>query len=159
MSKTNGLEMSQQRRAFLSRALSAAGAAVCGGVLTSLMAACESDVLKSSDIAERLDIAEEPALATVGGAAKRVFGAHNGGRPVIIVRMTEDEFLVLSSVCTHVGCEVNLPGERHAEILCECHGSVFKADTGAVVQGPAGAPLRRFESDFEGDSGTLTITF
>jgi Rieske Fe-S protein len=128
-------------------------------MLTSLMAACESDVLKSSDVAERLDIADEPALATVGGAAKRVFGTQNGGRPVIIVRMGEDEFLVLSSVCTHLGCEVNLPGQRHEEILCECHGSVFRKDSGAVLEGPADAPLRRFASEFDDDSGTLTITF
>lgn len=135
------------------------GAGVCGGVLTSILSGCESDVLKSSDIAEQFDISEEPALQTVGGAAKRTFGTQNGGRPVIIVRMTEDDFLVLSSVCTHQACEVNMPGERHTEILCECHGSVFKTDTGAVLEGPASAPLRRFDSDYDDDSGKLTIVF
>lgn len=152
-------ETSAERRAFLARALSAAGATVCGGALTSLLAACESDVLKSSDVAERFDVSDEPALGAAGGAAKRVFGSQNGGRPVIILRVSEDEFLVLSSVCTHQACEVNLPGQRHPEIVCECHGSVFDRETGAVLQGPAGAPLRRFASEFDGDSGVLTITF
>ncbi len=153
------LDLSSQRRAFLARSLSIMGVGLCGGTLTSIMVACESDVLKSSAIAERFDVSDEPALSSVGGAVKRVFGSRNGGRPVIVVRMADDEFLALSSVCTHQACEVNLPGQRHAEILCECHGSAFDRETGAVLQGPARAPLRRFDAEFEKDSGTLTITF
>ena len=100
-----------------------------------------------------------PALGSVGGAAKRVFGSHNGGRPVIIVRLSDDDFLAISSVCTHQGCEVNLPGQRHGEILCECHDSVFDRKSGAVLQGPATAPLRRFDAGYREGSGVLTITF
>lgn len=44
-----------------------------------------------------------------------------------------------SSTCTHLGCTVNKVSG--GKIFCPCHGSVFDASTGAVVQGPATSPL------------------
>ena len=44
-----------------------------------------------------------------------------------------------SSTCTHLGCTVNKVSD--GKIFCPCHGSVFDAATGAVVQGPASSPL------------------
>ena len=32
-----------------------------------------------------------------------------------------------------------------ATIMCQCHGSRFDVTTGAVIDGPATAPLRRYE--------------
>ncbi len=48
-----------------------------------------------------------------------------------------NSFRAVSAVCTHLGCTVNLAG---AGFHCPCHGSVFD-DAGAVVSGPAPAPL------------------
>ena len=149
----------EDRRSFLARAFSLLGLSAAWGTLFSFVAGCESDVLKSSNIAVRLDVSVEPALASVGGAVKKTFGIHNGGQPVLVIRAGEESFLVLSTVCTHLSCEVNLPGFRHSEILCECHGSVFNKSSGAVLEGPATAPLARFESSYHKDSGVLTITF
>jgi cytochrome b6-f complex iron-sulfur subunit len=50
-------------------------------------------------------------------------------------------FRAVSAVCTHLGCTVNLVGKG---FHCPCHGSVFTQD-GAVVSGPAPAPLTWFE--------------
>lgn len=49
-----------------------------------------------------------------------------------------DGFYVISSVCTHLGCNVKRggPGFR-----CPCHGSQFD-NNGQVVQGPAPKPLQ-----------------
>ena len=125
----------------------------------SALAACETDVLKSSNIAVRFDISRAPALATIGGATKQVFAGQNGESPVLILRMDSDEFLVLSSVCTHQGCEVNLPGDGDPNIWCSCHGSVFDRASGSVMQGPAPAPLQRFENSYDKSTGILTVTF
>jgi menaquinol-cytochrome c reductase iron-sulfur subunit len=46
-------------------------------------------------------------------------------------------FYVISSVCTHLGCNVKHGGPGFA---CPCHGSQFDG-SGQVVQGPAPKPL------------------
>ena len=144
-----------ERREFLTRALKLVGGCVCASAL----AACETDLLKSSNVAVRYDVSQTSALSVVGGATKQVFDGQNGNFPVLIIRMDDDEFLVLSSICTHEACEVNLPGDGDPNIWCACHGSVFNRTSGDVMQGPASAPLQRFESSFDKSTETLTITF
>ena len=147
------------RRGFLARVGSLLGMTAWGAFLSPALQGCESDVLKSSDVAVGLDVAAEPGLSVVGGSAKKTFGSHNGGRPVVIVRVDEGEFLALSSVCTHEGCEVNLPGVRGPEIACDCHGSLFDPESGDVRRGPAQAPLPRFSTSYDEKTNLLTITF
>lgn len=48
-----------------------------------------------------------------------------------------DGFYAISSVCTHLGCNVKHGGRGFA---CPCHGSQFD-ENGQVVQGPAPKPL------------------
>jgi Rieske Fe-S protein len=48
-----------------------------------------------------------------------------------------DGFYAISSVCTHLGCNVRRGGPGFE---CPCHGSKFDAN-GAVVHGPAPKPL------------------
>jgi len=48
-----------------------------------------------------------------------------------------DGFFSISSVCTHLGCNVKRVASGFE---CPCHGSRFDAN-GRVVQGPAPAPL------------------
>ena len=50
-------------------------------------------------------------------------------------------FYAISSVCTHLGCNVrHVAGDGFA---CPCHGSLFDAN-GLVVRGPAPRPLQWF---------------
>jgi nitrite reductase/ring-hydroxylating ferredoxin subunit len=49
-----------------------------------------------------------------------------------------DGLYVISSVCTHLGCNVKRGPSGFA---CPCHGSQFD-DNGQVVQGPAPRPLQ-----------------
>lgn len=58
---------------------------------------------------------------------------------IVLTRGTDGTVHGFSSVCTHQGCTVdNISG---GVISCPCHGSRFDAQTGAVVGGPAPAPL------------------
>lgn len=69
----------------------------------------------------------------VGGG--KVFMSHK----VVVTQPAKGVFKAFSAVCTHVGCICNQVA--NGTINCPCHGSEFKIATGAVVTGPAPAPL------------------
>ncbi len=74
----------------------------------------------------------------VGGAA--YFLDPSQQLPAFAVQPVPGTYRAFSAVCTHAGCTVQF--DRPTEqFVCPCHGSVFEAATGAVVQGPAAAPL------------------
>ena len=61
------------------------------------------------------------------------------GGGVVVTRDSGGNVHAFSSSCTHLGCTVSQVAS--GKIFCPCHGSEFDANTGAVVQGPATAPL------------------
>jgi cytochrome b6-f complex iron-sulfur subunit len=79
-----------------------------------------------------LNDANFAALRDVGGAMKVSLAGVTD--PVLVIRTAQDQVSVLSSVCTHAGCEVGLP--QNDQIVCPCHDSSFDLD-GSVIQGPA----------------------
>jgi Rieske Fe-S protein len=58
---------------------------------------------------------------------------------VVVTQPTRGQYKAFSAVCTHVGCIMSEVAD--GTIDCPCHGSEFKITTGAVVTGPAPAPL------------------
>lgn len=68
---------------------------------------------------------------------------------VVLVRRGES-VKCFSAVCTHQGCLVS--GVSDGAISCPCHGSVFDAGTGEVLEGPASAPLAEIAVVVSGDS-------
>jgi nitrite reductase/ring-hydroxylating ferredoxin subunit len=60
------------------------------------------------------------------------------GKPILVSRPSTDSAACFSAICTHMGCTVQAAG---AQFHCPCHGSVYDAKTGAVIQGPAPRPL------------------
>ena len=69
----------------------------------------------------------------VGGGV--VFAEHK----VVVTQPAKGVFRAFSAVCTHVGCICNKVA--NGTIDCPCHGAEFKITDGAVVTGPAPAPL------------------
>jgi Rieske Fe-S protein len=61
-----------------------------------------------------------------------------------VVQPAKDTFVAFSAVCTHMGCTVGFY-QPELQFRCPCHGSIFSAATGAVVQGPATLPLPGIE--------------
>ena len=84
-------------------------------------------------------------LDSAGFLASKDFAAG----PVIAVRdpANADSVIALSSVCTHKGCNVDW---KETEFACPCHGSKFTSE-GAVIEGPADAPLATYEAKIDGD--------
>lgn len=54
------------------------------------------------------------------------------------------EFLVLSAVCTHLGCNVRWRPEA-SRFACPCHAGFYDVN-GGVISGPPPRPLRRLET-------------
>lgn len=69
-----------------------------------------------------------------------------------ILLHTSTGFSALSTICPHLGCEVN---EVDQEYHCPCHGSRFSLQ-GERLQGPAGEPLRQLQV-IENDDGHLVL--
>ena len=70
----------------------------------------------------------------VGGAASFTDPAQQV--PALVVQVERGQFRAFSAVCPHAGCTVQFDGTNEV-FACPCHGSVFNATTGAVLQGPA----------------------
>jgi Rieske Fe-S protein len=114
------------RRSVLAAGIAGAGAltlAACGGGSSSSAPKPHAgqSVAKLDDI-------------PVGGA----ISAQLDGDPVIVSRPTSSTAACFSAICTHQGCTVRPQGGK---AFCPCHGSIFNALNGKVVQTPAPSPL------------------
>ncbi|MBT3185266.1 MAG: ubiquinol-cytochrome c reductase iron-sulfur subunit [Nitrospina sp.] len=61
---------------------------------------------------------------------------------------TGDEFIALSTKCTHLGCQVFWK-ERERLFFCPCHDGFFD-ERGNVVKGPPPAPLTTYKVEVVG---------
>ena len=110
------------------RAVLAVGVAGVAGVA---LAACSSGASSSPTTSAAATTAAVP----VGGAKL----AKGDGTTWLLAQPTAGEFVCHSGICTHEGCPLTEVSGN--EGICQCHGSKFNADTGAVIQGPATKPL------------------
>lgn len=85
------------------------------------------------------------ALARGEGAVVR-----RGVHRVAVYRSGDGALHTFNARCPHLGCAVRWsPQEKSWD--CPCHGSRFVADSGAVLNGPASAPLAPFAWPREDD--------
>lgn len=61
----------------------------------------------------------------------------------VAIAHVEHRLFAVGDECTHAGCSLaeGAFDDRSAEITCPCHDSVFDAETGEPVDGPAQDPL------------------
>ena len=85
-------------------------------------------------------------LKTVGGFAYK--------GDIIIIRSSDTVYLALSKVCTHSQCTVTY-NSTNKDIPCPCHGSKFTT-TGAVINGPATSPLKKYSVTQNGNILTIS---
>ena len=99
------------------------------------------------------------ALKTVGEAVDVDDAA---GRPIILIRVNEDEIMAVSRICTHTQCDMKLGspfGEWDGEkIICKCHNSHFAPD-GSVLNPPANKPLASYPVQFDANNQSAKIVF
>jgi len=80
----------------------------------------------------------------VGGS----IDANVEGAPALVAQPTAGQVVAFSAICTHQQCVVAAAG---TEFHCPCHGSMFDAATGDVIQGPALKPLSSIPVAISGD--------
>lgn len=120
------------RRGLLAAAGLAAGAAAVLAVEAEPADAARAEQL-SPAAATGQKILKLSAVPVGGSVIARA-----NGKPVVLSRTTAKKVVCHSAICTHQGCPVNADG---AHVRCPCHGSLFRAATGAVLAGPADQPL------------------
>jgi Rieske Fe-S protein len=96
-----------------------------------------------------LNPAEHPGLAGAGGFVRL---QPEGFSAQVYLVSTGDGYTALSPVCTHLGCTVEIHGQR---LECPCHGSTYDR-SGSVLRGPAERPLQSFPVR-ERPDGTIEI--
>jgi len=158
------------RREFISKALAGLGFTICCGSLASILESCEfyekKNPVDSSGSIVELNVAAVPEFAALGIGIKQTFkdtkgNAVNGGYPIIVTRIGDNQFVAITGLCTHDACykEMYPPNEIVDAIVCTCHGSVFNYQDGSVIQGPAVKPLAVFPTSFDAATGMLRIFF
>ena len=69
---------------------------------------------------------------------------------IIIARTLNNEFLAVSSICTHQQVTIDFQANNN-RFYCSGHGSAFST-TGSVLNGPAAAPLKQYKTAVTGNS-------
>lgn len=128
---------------------------VCGGALAcAAISGCASVMVRPvTAIDGRVSLAlnEHPELARPDGAvAIQVAGMSD---PLLVLHAGERRYVVLSPICTHRGCTVEVAGDR---LECPCHGSQYTRE-GVVIEGPAERALQRFAATVSGQSLVIDL--
>ena len=129
------------RRAFLAAAAGAAGlcytAALAYPVYRYL--ASPSEMALSAAAVSEVTLKDAQKLPK-GSVLMFKFGPS----PAMLIHHTDNSWVALTAVCTHLGCTVQYEPEAD-RIHCACHGGVYNAYTGANVSGPPPKPLKLFK--------------
>lgn len=130
------------------RSLLQAGGA--GLLVTGALAACGDDDGPEVEpgpgpAAGSGDDVEVPVTEVPEGGA-----VYREGDNVIVSQPSSGDFRAFDATCPHEGCAVSRTDG--AELLCPCHGSRFRMDTGEVVGGPAERGLTGLTAEVEGDT-------
>jgi cytochrome b6-f complex iron-sulfur subunit len=127
------------RRQFIQLGLGVLGLSVAGEAVWIALKGLEPGA-KAAPTPVEVQVGDIP----VGGSKDFLYGSD----PAIILR-SADGLLVLSLVCTHLGCIVKWIPEKEA-FHCPCHAGTFDK-TGRVTGGPPPAPLEKLAFKQTGD--------
>ena len=69
----------------------------------------------------------------------------HGTAPLYLVRLSDDEIVAVSALCTHFRCVLNWNSQNRS-LVCPCHNGVFSA-TGDVMSGLPTKPLATYPTE------------
>jgi Rieske Fe-S protein len=83
----------------------------------------------------------------VGGV--KIISYPNDEHPCFLLHPSEGTFLAFSRLCTHAACPTFYRPEERI-FACPCHGGVFSAVDGSVLDGPPPKPLPQVHLELRG---------
>ncbi len=127
------------RRDFLGFGLAAMVVSACGGC--SQFGSRKPDVV-AKKVDGTLRLSETDSSALLKSQTSLLVQSQEGGDKIMVVNSGNGSLFAVSTVCTHMGCEVNYD-EKLGHFLCPCHKSEYGLD-GQNIKGPAKRPLKRY---------------
>ena len=129
---------------------------LAGGAVVAVAAVSACPPARTDDDDEG---AGSPAASAAGTTVKTADVPVGGGailsaQQVVVTQPQAGTYKAFSAVCTHEGCLV--ASVSNNAIVCPCHGAQFSATDGAVLGGPAPAPLAAVPLTVSGDTITLS---
>jgi nitrite reductase/ring-hydroxylating ferredoxin subunit len=80
-----------------------------------------------------------------------------GREPAALFRLSADEVVAYSRICTHAGCTVGYNSSTKL-LQCPCHGALFDPAHGArVIAGPTSTPLPKIDVAIDQSAGTVVV--
>jgi quinol---cytochrome c reductase iron-sulfur subunit, bacillus type len=144
------------RRSFLA-ALLAAGSALVGALLAvPLMRFALYPVLAQTTKKSWSDVGSVDEFQNIDAPVKKLvkIEERDGWRktvsekPVYVTKDAKGELIVLSAVCTHLGCTIPWV-EKEKKFICPCHGGTFAPD-GRLLGGPPPRGMDHLETSVDG---------
>jgi len=72
----------------------------------------------------------------------------------VVTQPQAGQYKAFTAVCTHQGCTVAAVSNN--QIQCPCHGSIFSAKDGSVINGPATTGLSAMTATVNGANVDIT---
>ncbi|CAB4661178.1 unannotated protein [freshwater metagenome] len=111
--------------------------AIIPGFLLTGMNTAQAFSLKEAAATKLGSLVDKSSAIKVGKSHIYNGQSATGQQVKVVLTRTKKGLFAFNGACTHQGCGVSIQGST---LVCPCHGSKFKADTGAVVTGPNGSP-------------------
>lgn len=141
------VEETTTRRGFLAVAV-AAGVCYAGALAYPIYRYLASPAEMAAEEAAVTEVTLKDAQKLATGSALMF---RFGSSPAMLLHNTDDSWVALSAVCTHLGCTVKFEPDQN-RIHCACHGGVYDPKTGRNVSGPPPRPLRAYKVRIAPDS-------
>lgn len=141
-----------RRQVLATAALAGAGvgaAAVLSSCATSGQAPAPAATSAAASVGSTGAAAPPAALGSVADAPVGS-GFVAADAPIVVTQPQAGQFKAFSAICTHAGCLVSEVASN--QIMCPCHGSVFSAEDGSVIVGPATEPLAPVAITVQGEA-------
>lgn len=151
------------RRSFLAGLLAAGGAAVGALLAVPLVRFALYPVLARTTEKSWSDVGKVDEFQNLTAPIQKLvtIEQRDGWRktikqqPVYVTRDPQGALMVLSAVCTHLGCSVRWIDAQN-KFVCPCHGGMFSGD-GKLLGGPPPRGLDQLETKIE--DGTLKTQY